>query len=477
MTIPLPEFKKTNILVIGDIMLDRYWSGPSTRVSPEAPVPVVKITEIEDRLGGAANVAKNLSTLGCNTTLCGVIGDDDAGNSIISLLKKHNIHNAVESKSDTQTITKLRVLSRHQQLLRLDFEEPSANTAPKTLLKNIDALIEKADVVILSDYAKGTILDAASIINTCRKKDIPIFVDPKGHNFSRYKNANFITPNKSEFELEAGKCANVEEIFEKAEKLKGALTVDGILVTLGEKGMALVNKNEVPHASAATAKDVYDVTGAGDTVIATFAASYAAGTNTRDAMRLANIAAGIVVGKLGTSSVTPEELIAAQKSEARSIQSGILNFDELMRQLNESKTKGERIVFTNGCFDILHAGHIQYLEKAAELGDRLIVAVNSDESIKRLKGENRPILSLNERMKLMASMRCVDWVISFEEDTPIKLIKQIMPDTLVKGGDYKKENIVGFKEVTNNGGETHVIPYVDGHSTTSIVEKIKSLVD
>ncbi len=474
MTIPLPDFKKAHILVIGDIMLDRYWSGPSTRVSPEAPVPVVKVSDMEDRLGGAANVAKNLSALGCNATLCGVIGNDEAGKSITALLEKFNINNAIEIKNNTQTITKLRVLSRHQQLLRLDFEEPAMLTPEAKLIKNIEKLIDKADIVVLSDYAKGTVSNAQALISICRRKSVPIFVDPKGHDFKRYQNANFITPNKSEFESEVGKCPNIESIFEKAADLKSALEVDGILVTLGEKGMALVNKNDAPHASAATAKDVYDVTGAGDTVIATFAAAIAAGTNTRDAMRLANIAAGIVVGKLGTSSVTPEELLIAQKSESRAVRSGILPFDDLMNELKESKLKGERIVFTNGCFDILHAGHIQYLEKAAELGDRLIVAINSDDSIKRIKGEKRPILSLNERMELMASLRCVDWVLSFEEDTPINLIKEILPDTLVKGGDYKKENIVGFSEVKNNGGETHVIPYAEGHSTTSIVEKILS---
>lgn len=477
MTIPIPNFKKTKILVIGDIMLDRYWSGPSTRVSPEAPVPVVKISEMEDRLGGAANVAKNLSALGCKATLCGVIGDDDAGKSIASLLEKFNITNAIEIKNSTQTITKLRIISRHQQLLRLDFEEPATQNTNENLIKNISSLIDSADLVILSDYAKGTVCDAQSLISICRSKNVPIFIDPKGNNFKRYQNANFITPNKSEFEIEVGSCDSIETIFKKAQTLKSTLSVDGILVTLGEKGMALVNKNDAPHASAATAKDVYDVTGAGDTVIATFAAAIAAGTNTRDAMRLANIAAGIVVGKLGTSSATPQELAIAQKSESRAVRSGILSFEDLMSELKVCKIKGERIVFTNGCFDILHAGHIQYLEKAAELGDRLIVAINSDESIKRIKGDKRPILSLRERMELMASLRCVDWVISFDEDTPIKLIKQILPDTLVKGGDYEKENIVGFKEVKNNGGETLVIPYAEGHSTTSIVEKIQSMAE
>lgn len=477
MTIPLPKFNKVNVLVVGDIMLDRYWSGPSTRVSPEAPVPVVKVTDLEDRLGGAANVAKNLSALGCNVTLCGIVGDDEAGESILSLLKKFDIQNAVSVNQSTQTITKLRVLSRHQQLLRLDFEDKPANSLNNSLSGDAGALIEKADVVILSDYAKGTIIDAQPLINACKKNQVPIFVDPKGNNFERYKSANFITPNKSEFEAEVGKCHSTEEIFSHAEQLKSTLETDGILVTLGEKGMAIVHKNETPHASAATAKDVYDVTGAGDTVIATFAASIAAGTNTRDAMRLANIAAGIVVGKLGTSSVTPDELIIAQRTESRTILPGVLSTEELMEELRESKLKGERIVFTNGCFDILHAGHIQYLEKASQLGDRLIVAINSDASVKRLKGIQRPIIPLESRMALMASMRCVDWVTSFDDDTPLNLIKMILPDTLVKGGDYTIESIVGYDAVKQNGGETRVIPFSDGHSTSSIVKKIQSLAD
>ncbi len=475
MTAPLPPFPNARLLVVGDIMLDRYWTGATSRISPEAPVPVVKVGNTEDRLGGAANVALNIATLGCQVSLCGIIGNDEAGRRLGELLAASEINNLSITDSSNPTITKLRVMSRHQQLLRMDFEEPLQNTANEELLQRIDAQLEKVDAVVISDYAKGTVANPQAIVSLCKKHAIPVFVDPKGHDFARYRGASLITPNRSELEAVVGTCASLDEVFTKAETLRQNLSLDNLLVTLSEKGMALIRAGQTPFHMATTAKDVFDVTGAGDTVIATLAAAVAAGSDIPNAMRLANLAAGVAVGKLGTSTVSVEELRQAIVSDDQSITRGITALPQLLQHIQHCRQKGERIIFTNGCFDILHAGHVRYLNAAAALGDQLIVALNSDASITRLKGAERPIVPLQERMEVMAALNCVDWVISFDEDTPLSLIKQILPDTLVKGGDYSAEDIVGYEEVTTHGGKVTVLPFVDGCSTSSIVEKIRAL--
>ncbi len=475
MSFSLPNFSAAHILVIGDIMLDRYWSGPTSRISPEAPVPVVKIGDIEDRLGGGANVALNVATLGCKTSLCGITGDDEAGKTVQQLLATSSINDVTIADSGNPTITKLRVLSRHQQLLRMDFEESLKNTSQEALLKKVSEVIHDVDAVIISDYAKGTVSSPEKIIALCKETNTPVFVDPKGSNFDHYQNASYITPNLSELEGIVGASDTQEEIFNKAEGLCKDLALEGLLVTLSEKGMALIRNNEPPYHMPTSARDVFDVTGAGDTVIATLAASYVSGADIQTAMRLANLAAGVVVGKLGTSTVSAQELSEALELDDKEIQKGQLSLEELVKQVDACRKKGEKIVFTNGCFDILHAGHVRYLKKAAKLGDQLIVGMNSDTSIKKLKGESRPIVPLAERMEVMSALNCVDWVVSFEDETPIKLITQISPDVLAKGGDYVAEDIVGFEHITKGGGKVVVLPFVDGCSTTSIVEKIKNL--
>ncbi len=474
MSFSLPNFSDAHILVIGDIMLDRYWSGPTSRISPEAPVPVVKIGDIEDRLGGAANVALNVATLGCKTSLCGITGDDEAGHTVKKLLTTSSINDATITDSNNPTITKLRVLSRHQQLLRMDFEESLKDTSQDALVKKVSKVVSEVDAVIISDYAKGTVSSPEKIIALCKKTNTPVFVDPKGSDFNHYKNASYITPNLSELEGIVGTSETLEQIFNKAKGLSKDLSLEGLLVTLSEKGMALIRNNEPPFHMPTSARDVFDVTGAGDTVIATLAASYASGADIQTAMRLANLAAGVVVGKLGTSTVSAQELSTALELDDKEIQKGQLSLNELIKQVGLCKNKGEKIVFTNGCFDILHAGHVRYLKEAAKLGDQLIVGMNSDTSIKKLKGENRPIVTLEERMEVMSSLNCVDWVVPFEDETPIELITKISPDVLAKGGDYTAENIVGFDHVTEGGGKVVVLPFVDGCSTTSIIEKIKA---
>lgn len=473
MTFSLPKFSATNILVVGDIMLDRYWTGSTSRISPEAPVPVVKVGEIEDRLGGAANVALNIATLGCGVCLCGVIGNDENGNFLKSLLKEKQIGDLTIESQNCPTITKLRVLSRHQQLIRMDFEESLAEVDEDTLLKNIETKLKNFDAVVISDYAKGTVAKPEKLIAACNNQNIPVFVDPKGSDFSKYRNASFVTPNRSELEGVVGQCNELETVFAEAEKLRASHDINGLLVTLSENGMALISENSETFHLPTMARDVFDVTGAGDTVIATLAASYAAGSDIQAAMRLANLAAGVVVGKLGTSTVTTDELIEAMELDDRDISRGVVNLKELINRVETCRRKGEKIIFTNGCFDILHAGHVRYLKAAGALGDRLIVGMNSDDSISRLKGPSRPIVPLAERMEVMSSLNCVDWVIPFSDDTPYELINRILPDVLAKGGDYIAEDIVGYKEVTENGGEVKVLPFVEGCSTTSIIEKIR----
>lgn len=473
MTLSIPQFHNARVLVIGDIMLDRYWSGGAKRISPEAPVPVVKIDAVEDRLGGAANVAKNLAALGCDTSLCGIIGSDDAGKIVLELLSSSNIQSHIHTAAGTPTITKLRVLCQHQQLLRMDFEEALPSITTTDTLKGIGAEIVRADIVVISDYAKGTVSDCAPIITLCKQHHTPVIVDPKGSNFARYHGATLITPNLGELEGVVGTCSTVEQALERAEALREDLQLEAMLVTLSEKGMALIRAGRAPLHIPTEAQEVFDVTGAGDTVIATFAGAFAAGADMPTAMKIANIAAGIAVAKIGTATVTTDEIVASSGDQNSVISHGICNLENLTKMTRLARQKGETIVFTNGCFDILHAGHVRYLQQAAALGDRLVIGVNSDDSIKRLKGESRPVVPLQERMELLAALDCVDWVTSFSEDTPANLITAITPDYLVKGGDYDPKLIVGYDTVTNSGGKVVVMPFVQGCSTSSIIERIR----
>lgn len=473
MPLTIPEFKKARVLVIGDIMLDQYWLGATSRISPEAPVPIVKVGSTENKLGGAANVAHNLSALGCEVNLCGIVGNDEAGKIIQDSLERLKIKNYLHINNFNPTITKLRIISQHQQLIRLDFEEKLHNLESNLLLDMIRGCIEQVDIVVVSDYAKGTIKDAASLISLCKNKGVAVLVDPKGSSFSHYQGADMITPNLSELEGVIGKCDTLDEVFTRAQVLISELKLKALLVTLSERGMALIREDAQPLHIPAHAKDVFDVTGAGDTVIATLAASLAAKTDLPHAVKLANLAAGLVVGKLGTATVSRDELLHAVTEERSSHHKGIVPIAELKKIAESARERGEKIVFTNGCFDILHAGHIHYLQQAAMMGDHLIVAVNSDASVKKLKGDERPINNLKSRMEVLASLRCVDYVVDFDEETPAKLIAELKPDFLVKGGDYKREEIVGFDTVTKNGGDVVVIPFVDGFSTTSIIEKAR----
>ena len=472
MKVDIPAFSQSKVLVVGDIMLDRYWQGPTQRISPEAPVPVVKIDHSEDRPGGAANVALNIASLGGQVTLAGVTGQDEAASTLATHLEAMAINCSFVEASGVPTITKLRIMSRNQQLLRLDFEQSLASVDKQPLEQVTEALVQEHDLILLSDYNKGTLSDVEKLIAIANKHGVPILVDPKGSDFSRYRGATLLTPNMSEFEAIVGQCHSEAEIVAKGQQLLEELDLSALLVTRSEQGMTLLRKDQEEFHLPTKAKEVYDVTGAGDTVIATLALAIAAQADYPQASALANTAAGIVVGKIGTSTVSEAELINELASGQESGM-GVISEEQLAIALELAKARGENIVMTNGCFDILHAGHVSYLENARKLGDRLIVAVNDDASVTRLKGAGRPVNPLERRMAVLAGLAAVDWVVSFSEDTPQRLIACLLPNTLVKGGDYKVEDIAGGKEVIAAGGQVKVLNFEEGVSTTEIINTIR----
>ena len=486
MTHHIPDFRNARVLVVGDLMLDRYWQGATSRISPEAPVPVVRIEQFENRPGGAGNVAVNIAALGTGALVDGFAGKDEAGDLLENSLLEQGVHCCFERQADTTTITKLRILSRHQQLIRLDFEDGFADQDYRALLGRFKQHIAEADVVVLSDYAKGTLRSinlprdadvVQAMINIARTAAKPILVDPKGEDFSVYYGATILTPNLAEFESVAGPCRDEDDIAVKGEGLRKHLDLQALLITRSDRGITLLQSDHAPLHIPAHAREVFDVTGAGDTVIAVMAAAMAAGENMATAATLANMAAGIVVGKLGAATVTVDELQSVMTgrhtAENTSINSAIVDEDTLISHVKANRRIGEKVIMTNGCFDIIHAGHTTYLEKARQLGDRLIVAVNDDRSVTRLKGKDRPVNTLKRRMQVLASLKSVDWVVPFSEDTPERLICRVLPDVLVKGGDYKPEEIAGYECIKHNGGDVVVLDYEQGCSSSDIIDLIR----
>ena len=473
MKLSMPRFDKAQVLVVGDVMLDRYWHGSTSRISPEAPVPVVKVGQTEDRAGGAGNVALNIAALGAGASLVGIVGDDENAESLKRRLQGAQVHTDFAVSHQLPTITKLRVISRHQQLIRMDFEEGFSEEESVPLLEKAQSLLPHVGAVILSDYAKGTLENPQQIIAAAREHKVPVLVDPKGSDFSRYKGATLLTPNLHEFETVVGSCGTEQELIHKGLELLKQLELKALLVTRGEQGMTLLRDGEAEMHLPARAMEVFDVTGAGDTVISVLAAAVAAGESLPEAVGLANLAAGIVVGKLGTATVSGPELARVVENE-KGTERGVVTKEQLLADLQVARSCGEKIVFTNGCFDLLHAGHVGYLEEARDLGDRLIVAINGDESVKRLKGEGRPLNSVENRMIVLSKLEAVDWVTSFDDDTPENLLEVIKPDVLVKGGDYTVDQVVGADIVKAYDGEVHVLTEVDNCSTTNIVKKIQS---
>jgi D-beta-D-heptose 7-phosphate kinase/D-beta-D-heptose 1-phosphate adenosyltransferase len=472
MRIQIPNFDNTRVLVIGDVMLDRYWHGPTSRISPEAPVPVVRIEQREDRPGGAGNVALNIVTLGARVTLIGLIGDDDAGRILSTNLASAGIDSRLRTTPGYTTVTKLRVLSRHQQLIRLDVEGDVIGLDRLSLLDAYTAALAQADVVVLSDYGKGALRNSVDLIRLARAAGKQVLVDPKGGDFSIYRNASIITPNLAAFEAVVGPCRDEAEIVNKGMELMRAYAFDALLVTRGEQGMTLLRTGETPLHLPARAREVYDVTGAGDTVIGVLAAGLAAGSQIPAAAALANLAASLVVGKLGAASVSVAELHAALHGGHAG--GSILGEDPLLLQVQAARAQGDTIVMTNGCFDLLHAGHVSYLERARRLGHRLVVAVNDDASVRRLKGVGRPVNPLKQRMAVLAGLAAVDWVVPFSEESPERLIGRVAPDVLVKGGDYRPQQIAGHDSVTRAGGQVVVLALEAGCSTSSIIDSIRA---
>lgn len=468
----LPDFASASVLVVGDVMLDRYWHGPTNRISPEAPVPVVKVEQDELRPGGAANVALNAAALGAKVALVGLVGEDAEADLLAQRMSSRGVDCGFAAVPGSRTITKLRVLSKHQQLIRLDFEDGFPSCDGSSILVRYLEALPNARAVVLSDYAKGVLRDAPALIRAARERNLPVVIDPKGSDFARYRGATLLTPNQSEFEAVAGRVTDDADLAAKGAALRDALDLEALLVTRSEKGMCLLARGRPPLHLPTRAREVYDVTGAGDTVVAVLAAALAAGVDLQEAVALSNLGAGVVVGKLGTATVSPVELAAAMEEHVP-IQRGVVGEDDLVELVARARAAGERVVMTNGCFDILHAGHVTYLQQARALGDRLIVAVNDDDSVRRLKGETRPVNPLEARMTVLSALAAVDWVAPFSEDTPRRLICRVVPDILVKGGDYQPEDIAGGECVTAAGGEVRVLSFLSGHSTSSMIATIK----
>lgn len=452
------------ILVIGDIIIDNYLIGSTERISPEAPVPVVKINNDITNIGGAGNVVNNLLAFGAQADILSVIGDDETFNEVESLFKKHHISSKFLVVQKGRVLTKkTRILASNQQIVRYDKEDSKEITKETSegifnIYKNI---ITNYDIIIISDYNKGLLTKELTlkIINLANDKNIKILVDPKGSDYSKYNGAYLLTPNKKEASNIINFDINKDTLENATSVLKSNYNLTKSVITLGKDGIALFDDHLKIFPTKA--KEVYDVTGAGDTVIAAIAYKLAKNQTIEEAIEFANLAAGVVVGKIGVAT--------ASLSEISALEQNIKNKENLKLTLKKLKQENKKIVFTNGCFDILHLGHIKYLEQAKKMGDVLIIGVNSDSSVKMLKGENRPINSEFDRAYLLNSLKCVDYTIVFKEETPYELIKLIQPDILVKGGDYKIENIVG----NDIAKSTVVIDYIEGKSTTNIINTIK----
>lgn len=467
-----------NCLVVGDLMLDEYLWGKAERISPEAPVQVVDILREDLRIGGAGNVAAGLAALGCNVTVASGIGEDTNGQTLLTLLEKSRIDAAgIVTEPGRQTGRKTRVVAANQQIVRIDRESRSsiAATQEQQLIAWLQQHIPEHAVVLVSDYLKGVLTDSvlAAIIATASAHRIPVLVDPKGNDYRKYRGATCLTPNRKEAEAASGVTIHDDASLKQAAELlmdQSALT--HLLITRSEQGMSLFSHTGAAVHIPTVAREVFDVTGAGDTVLALLACGIAGGMDVAEAARLANVGAGIAVGKLGTSTVTPTEIITAVSLTHRDSDTKIKNRDLLTVLMEQERAKGRTIVFTNGCFDLLHAGHVKYLQTARRLGDLLVLGLNSDASVRRLKGPRRPLIGEAERAHILAALDCIDYVCLFDEDTPLELINALKPQILVKGGDYTPEGVVGKEIVESYGGRVELIPFVDGKSTTNIIEKV-----
>ncbi|MDE0036257.1 MAG: bifunctional D-glycero-beta-D-manno-heptose-7-phosphate kinase/D-glycero-beta-D-manno-heptose 1-phosphate adenylyltransferase HldE [Gammaproteobacteria bacterium] len=465
----LPADPPVHVLVVGDVMLDRYLYGRTERVSEEAPVPIVQVDGSEDRLGGAANVALNVVALGARCTLVGAIGDDPSGATAADLLDAAGVDADLVLVDGWRTTLKERVVSMRKQIARLDFEMPLPETAAIEVAKRVARHAPGKNALIIEDYDKGAISRPQRILAAAG--DITTVVDPKFKPFVEYRGAALLKPNRREFRQVVGHWPSDSELAELGPALARSSGVDAIALTRGGDGLTLFEANGRIEHLPALGIDVYDSTGAGDTVAAAFGVCAARGWTWSDSTRLANVAGGLVCAKAGTAAVPLGELNEALRDHAPTAPAAS-NRRQLADAVRRARRQGARIVFTNGCFDILHAGHVGYLDEARQLGDRLIVAVNDDDSVRRLKGEGRPLNKLAQRMRVLDGLAAVDWVVSFSEDTPEALLEEIRPDVLVKGGDYAPDEVVGAEFVRSYGGDVRVLTEVEGHSTTKLAELV-----
>lgn len=469
------QIKKKKILVVGDVMLDNYYVGDVRRISPEAPVPVFRKHSERSVLGGAANVAANLLAANQDVSMMSMIGKDSIGDILMSCFIDKGVSTELVIRLDRSTTIKTRFLAdNNQQIMRLDVEDadPINKEECNRLLKKLQKKISEYDLILMSDYLKGLMTQdfTQGVINLARANNIPVVIDVKDPKYGKYYGATLLKPNLNELRSLTGKKAETDaEIVEAAEELRKRCNCKYVLATLGAKGMVLVGDGE-PYFVKSLAREVFDVSGAGDTTIAYLATCMANSMPIREAVDIANYAAGIQVGKVGTSSVYWQEVRDLISNEDHGISHKILSQDDVARFRQDNISK--KIVFTNGCFDILHVGHKRYLQKAATLGDILVVGVNSDASVKRLKGPSRPVNNEQDRAEMLSAMGFIDYVVVFDEDTPYELIKKIQPDVLVKGGDYKPEEVVGRDIVEARGGKLELISFVEGKSTTNIINKI-----
>jgi D-beta-D-heptose 7-phosphate kinase/D-beta-D-heptose 1-phosphate adenosyltransferase len=464
------------LLVVGDVMLDKYIWGEVGRISPEAPVPVVRATHQSQQPGGAANVAMNIAKLGAQVEVIGFTGGDDDERLLSAGLYANGITPGFVVSEGFPTITKQRILGGRQQMLRLDSERlgPRAQADYDSLTASVLMRLPGCHAVVLSDYAKGALSPEVcqAVIQAARRLDIPVLVDPKNADFARYRGATTVCPNLTELSAAVRLDAHdLMPLLDAAESLVAELDLEFLTATLGERGIALLRPGS-RFVAPAVARQVFDVSGAGDTVIAVLALCLASGLKPETAVGLANIAAGIVVGKVGTVPVEKHELLAALAPQiALHAEDKVLPREELVQRIALWKANGERVVFTNGCFDLLHIGHITLLEQARSFGDRLIVAINSDASVGGLKGPTRPIVGETERARVLAALAAVDSVIVFGEPTPLELIVAARPDVIVKGGDYAPDTVVGAHEVESWGGQVKIVPIVEGFSTTQLLAR------
>lgn len=474
----LASDSKIKVLVVGDLMLDEYIWGSVDRVSPEAPVQVVEARAENYVPGGAANVANNLVALGYDVSLVGAIGDDHNGTKLSQMLKQENINcEGIRILKHRPTINKIRVIAHNQQILRIDREVKGAlsEKMEQEIIDYIDSTIPTVDGIICSDYLKGLLTNniLKAIITGSKRHNKLVFVDPKGKDFLKYRGANVLTPNEHEVEvasIESGR--DNYELTKAAKKIIDMVQLDSLLVTRGKDGMCLFETGKDPMHIPTEAKEIYDVTGAGDTVIATFAMAVLSGLNFEEAAKIANKAAGIVVGKVGTAVIHKEDIKNILEESVLHSAQNILPLNELKQIVSQAKSYRKSIVFTNGCFDIIHSGHIEFLRKASELGDLLVVGLNSDSSVRKLKGEGRPIKTEQERASILAALKYVDYIAIFTEETPENMIRELRPDIVVKGSDYSVDQVVGRDIVEQYGGRVELVPIVQGFSTSTLVNDI-----